>query len=217
MALFTFIFGQLAHFSSEGIAYPLFALSGMIPWLLFSNSLTETTLSLLNNPSLISRVYFPRMIIPAAQVMVQCVDFLVTLGLLFILVPFMGAFNFATLIFLPFFIVLTLILCLASGLFLSAVTVKYRDVRYIVPFLVQFGMYLSPVGYGSFLIPEKWQWLYFLNPMAGLIEGFRFALFGLQPPFLIEGVAFSVVITAALLVFSISYFRKVERTFGDII
>ena len=217
LALFTLIFGRLAGFSSEGIPYPLFALAGMTPWLLFANVLSEATLSLLNNPSLISRVYFPRMIIPASQILVQFVDFLISLALLFCLIMFMGDFNGWTLLALPVFILQLLLLCLGCAFFLAAITVKWRDVRYIVPFFVQFGLYLSPVVYGSSMIPEKWRWLYFLNPMAGLIEGFRWSIFGIGIPDLLSGVLISAMMTALILFLGIRYFKKSERQFGDIL
>lgn len=217
IALFTFIFGKLANFPSEGIPYSLFALSGMLPWLLFSSSLSETTTALLNNPNLIAKVYFPRMILPVSQILVQMVDFGITLMLLFGLMAYWGVYSVATLWALPFLILLLVILSIGCGLLLSAVTVKYRDVRYIVPFIVQIGLYLSPVGYGSFMIPEKWQWLYFMNPVAGIIEGFRWALFGLNPPYLLQALLTSVAVTFILLFCGYKVFRKVERSFGDII
>ena len=217
MALFTLIFSKLAHFPSEGIPYPLFALSGMVPWMFFSNSITETTLSLLNNPTLISRIYFPRMILPASQILVQGVDFLIALGLLFIFILFWGNISFFTFVFLPLFVTLVILLSLGCGLILSALTVKYRDVRYVIPFFVQFGIYLSPVGYGSFMIPESWHWLYFLNPMAGIIEGFRWSIFGRVPPYLFEAVALSSLVTGVILLVGYHYFRRMESQFGDLI
>ena len=217
MALFTLIFSKLANFPSVGVPYPLFALSGMVPWMLFANVLTETTVSLLNNPSLLSRVYFPRMILPASQILVQLVDFLIALALLFVFILFWGNISFFTFVFLPFFVTLLLLLCLGCGLILSALTVKFRDVRYIVPFLVQFGIYLSPVGYGSFMIPVAWQWLYFLNPMAGIIEGFRWSIFGIAQPYLVESVAISCAVTALILWVGYRYFRVAERHFGDLL
>ncbi len=217
MALFTFIFGKLAAFPSDGIPYPIFALSGMVPWMLFANSIQETTPCLLANPSLLSRIYFPRVIIPSSQIIVQFVDFLIALALLFVLIIWQGEISFWHFFCLPLFIALLMILCFGCSLILSALTVQYRDIRFIVPFFVQFGMYLSPVGYGSFMIPEKWQWLYFLNPMAGIIEGFRWSLFGVSQPYLITALSYSIVITAFLTFLGIKIFRKMERRFGDLI
>lgn len=217
MALFTFIFGRLANFPSDGIPYPLFALSGMVPWMLFASSLQETTPCLLNNPSLLSRVYFPRLVIPASQIIVQFVDFLIALVLLFALILWYGDIFFWNFFFLPLLIALTLALCLGCSLILSALTVQYRDIRYVIPFVVQFGMYVSPVGYGSFLIPEKWQWLYFLNPMAGIIEGFRWSIFGVNPPYLLQALSTSILMTLFINWLGLKVFRKMERRFGDII
>lgn len=217
MALFTFLFGQVAHFSSMGIPYPLFVLAGMIPWMFFSAVMTETCTSLLNNPALLTRVYFPRMIIPASSILVQFVDFIITFGLLFILVPFLGEISFSTLPFLLFYTLLLFLLCLGSGLFLSAVTLKWRDVRYIVPFFSQFGLYLSPVAYGSFIVPERLHWLYFMNPMAGIIEGYRYALFGVYPDYLLQATLYSVVISFVILYIGMKSFRKMERDFGDMV
>lgn len=217
MLLFTFIFSRLAGLPSEGIPYYLFALAGLTPWLLFANVLTETTLSLLNNPNLISRVYFPRMIIPSSQIIVQFVDFSISMVLLFALILYSGIYNGLTLLFLPLFIVQLLALCLGCALFLSSITVKWRDVRYLVPFFVQFGMYVSPVGYGSFMIPESYHWIYFLNPMAGIIEGFRWSIFGTAIPDLSLAIGESLVVTALIVMLGVLYFRKSESQFGDII
>jgi lipopolysaccharide transport system permease protein len=217
MALFTFIFSRLANFPSDGVPYPLFALAGMIPWLLFANTLAEVPLCLLNNPHLVAKVYFPRIIIPASQIFVQFADFLIALILLFALILYMGDINFFTFVCLPLIISLLLLLCLGVSLFLSALVVKYRDVRYVIPFFVQFGMYLSPVGYGSFMIPEKWQWVYFLNPMAGIIEGFRWSLFGVTPPYLLESMLISAAVTGVILAGGYIYFRNRESQFGDMI
>lgn len=214
MALFTLIFGTLAHFPSGNVPYPLFALAGLLPWQLFASTLLESSVCLLNNPQLLSKVYFPRLIIPASQLLVQGVDFGINLVLLLILMVCFGEVH-AEIIYLPLFILLVAILCLAISFFLSAVTVKYRDVRFIVQFAVQFGIYISPVGYGSFIIPEKYQWLYFLNPLAGIIEGFRWSLFGIEPP--MQAWISSVLISFLLLVVGYLYFRRVEKQFGDII
>lgn len=217
MALFTLIFGKLANFPSEGVPYPLFALAGMVPWMLFANTIQEATPCLLNNPSLLSRIYFPRVVIPASLILVQFVDFLITLILLFGMVFWIGNILFWHFFILPFFVLLAMLLCLGCSLLLSALTVQFRDIRYVIPFFVQFGLYLSPVGYGSFMIPEKWQWLYFLNPMAGIIEGFRWSIFGIYQPYLPMALGLSVTITLALLFIGFKVFRTMERRFGDII
>lgn len=217
LGAFTLIFGKLAGFPTEGVSYPLFALAGMVPWMFFSNTLSEATLSLLNNPALLTRVYFPRMVLPLSQILVQAVDFIISFALLLALVPFLGAIDFSTVWILPFYLLLLSILSIASALMVSAITVKWRDVRFIVPFFVQFGLYISPVGYGSAMIPEKWQWLFFMNPMAAIIEGFRYALFGVKAPFLFEGTLLSLFISCALLFLGVKIFRKIETEFGDLI
>jgi len=173
MAIFAFVFGKVANLSSDKVSYPLFILAGMVPWQLFASCLLETSNSLVNNAPMISKVYFPRMILPVSYIIVNSIDFLISLGLLFILFIATGAAWPPTLLFLPVFIFLVLLLCLGASLWMAAITVRYRDFRFIVPFVTQFGMFISPVGYGSFLVPEGWRWLYFINPMAGLIEGFR--------------------------------------------
>lgn len=217
MALFTFIFGKLANFPSEGVPYPLFALAGMVPWMLFANTIQEATPCLLNNPSLLSRIYFPRVVIPASLILVQLVDFAITLVLLFGLILWQGDISFWHFLCLPFFVLLSFLLCLGCSLLLSSLTVQYRDIRYVIPFFVQFGLYLSPVGYGSFMIPEKWQWLYFMNPMAGIIEGFRWSIFGVTQPYLLQAILTSIIVTFFLLAVGFRVFRKMERRFGDII
>ena len=215
MALFTLIFSQMAHFESAGVPYPLFALAGMLPWMLFSSSLSETAVSLINHPSLLSRVYFPRMILPASQVLVQLADFLVALVLLLGLMLVWGGALPLSFALLPLLVVLALLLCLGCGLIVSALTLKYRDVRHTIPFFIQLGIYLSPVGYGSFMIPEAWRSLYFLNPVAGIIEGLRAALFGVVPPYLFEALSMSIAITLGLLVCGFCYFQRCERQMGD--
>lgn len=217
MAIFTLIFGKLANFPSEGVAYPLFALAGMVPWLFFSGAMTETTTCLLNNPALLTRIYFPRMVLPLSQILVQGVDFGISFVLLLTLTPFLGSFSFSTLGWLPLYFLILFILTTGWGLILSSLTVKWRDVRFIVPFFVQLGMYASPVGYGSFMIPEKWLWLYYLNPLAGVIEGFRYALFGVKAPFLFGATLMAFCISLTSLYVGTQVFRRVERDFGDLI
>lgn len=177
MVVFAMLFGKIASLPSDHVNYALFVLAGMLPWQLCSSSATDTCVSLVSNASLVSKVYFPRMIVPIAQIIVHLVDFAITTLLLLIMGLIIGGLNFATLLFFPLFLVLTLLFCVGTGLWLSAITVQYRDFKIVVPFIVQFGMFISPVGYGTFLIPERWQWLYFLNPMAGIIDGFRWTFF----------------------------------------
>lgn len=215
MIVFTMLFGKIAHLPSDGVNYPLFVLAGMLPWQLFSNSIGDASNSLVNNSNLISKIYFPRILIPAAQISVHVVDFAMGIGLLLLLSLCTGSLNFMTIFALPTFIGLGTLLCLACGLWLSALTVEYRDFRFIVPFVVQFGMFISPVGYGTFVIPEQWRWLFFLNPMVGIIDGFRWAFFGISHPYILFSIGISAVITLSLLLTGFLYFRRMERTFAD--
>ncbi len=217
MTVFAFVFGKIAHLSTEQVNYPLFILSGLLPWLLFAGSLIDTSHSLVNNTHMISKVYFPRIILPISDIVVHLVDFLISLTLLLLLLFFNGFINYWTILGLPFFIVLTLLLCVGSGLWLSAASVRYRDFRFIVPFLVQFGVFLSPVGYSSFLLSERSQWIYFLNPMVGIIEGFRWCCFGTYHTHLIFAVLFSCLTTIGILITGFWFFRKMERVCADII
>jgi lipopolysaccharide transport system permease protein len=217
MVLLAFIFGSIANFSSEGINYPLFVLSGIVPWQLFSSVTLETSTSLLNSSYLLTKVYFPRMIIPLSQAFVQVIDFFVNLVLLILISLFMGYLSFVNILFFPFILFVSFVLCAGLSLWLSAFTLKYRDVRFVLPFLVQLSMYLSPVGYGSFIIPEKWLWLYSLNPLVGIIDGYRWALFGLSSPFLPISFAYTVVISTLVLFSGFYFFRKLERSFVDIL
>lgn len=215
MAAFTFLFGTVAHLPSDHVNYALFVLAAMLPWQLFSNSALDTCTSLLQNAPLVSKVYFPRMIIPTAQIIVHLLDFTIVATVLILVSWIVGALSFWTLLTLPFFLLLVLALCIGIGLWLSALTVQYRDFRIIVPFFVQFGLFISPVGYGTFIIPQQWLWLYFLNPMVGIIDGFRWALFGISHPYFAMSLVSSIAIIALVLLSGFCYFRKVERAFAD--
>lgn len=217
MIAFAFLFGRVANLPSENIHYGLFVLAGMLPWQLFANSVQDTCQSLVNNSHLVSKIYFPRLIIPVSQIIVHLLDF--GIGLIFLLLfgLCLGQLNWLTMLSLPLFIALTIFLCIGASLWLSALTAKYRDIRIIVPFVLQFGMFVSPVGYGSFLIPDKWQWIYALNPVVGIIDAFRWALFGVSYPGLIYSLICSIIITSVLVWSGLSYFRKVERSFADTI
>lgn len=217
MAVFVFIFSKIADLPSMDVSYPLFVLAGMLPWMFFASSSVDMSTCLINNTSLISKVYFPRMIIPVAQMIVNLLDFSVA-TLFFLIIGFFSSdFNFWTLLSLPLWILLVICLNTGVGLWLSALTVNYRDVRILVPFFVQFGMFLTPVGYGSFLIPEKWQILYSLNPLVGIIDGFRWAFFGISYPNMWISISIAICMTALLLVSGFLFFRKTERFFADMI
>lgn len=217
IAVFSFVFGKIAKLPSDDIYYPLFVLSGMLPWQLFAGSLIDTSQSLVNNASMISKVYFPRIILPISHIIVHFVDFLISLALMFILFIFFGDLTYWSLLALPVFIFLTLLLCLGTGFWLAAASVRYRDFRFIIPFIIQFGVFVSPVGYSSFLLPEHLQWIYFLNPMAGIIEGFRWCCFNIYHPDLPLAIILSCIVNALLLVTGFHFFRKMERVFADII
>lgn len=215
MVLFAFLFGKIAHLPSDNVDYSLFVLAGMLPWQLFATATVDTCNSVIGYANLITKVYFPRMVIPLSQIIVHLVDFLVGIVLLIGLVIFVQGGLPLSFLALPFFILLSVVLCAGTGLWLAACTVQYRDFRIIVPFFIQFGMFLSPVGYGSFVIPEQWHWLYFLNPMVGIIDGFRWVFFGSMTPYLVTSVTYSVVIAIFLAISGFYYFRNTERTFVD--
>ena len=214
MAVFTIFFGRLASMPSEGIPYPLFAFAALLPWQLFSRTITESTNSLVADQRLITRVYFPRIIIPLATTVSGMADFAISTGLLVALMLFYGVIPGAAIIWLPAFVLLMVIAALGVGFWLSALNVEYRDVRYALPFLNQFWLFVTPVVYPSSLVPERWQLLYGLNPMVGVIEGFRWALLGVgkgPSPML----AVSTAIAIALFVSGIFWFQRREQTFVD--
>lgn len=217
MAIFAFVFGKVANLSSDHVSYPLFVLAGMLPWQLFSSCLVDSSNCLVLNAPMISKVYFPRMVLPISHIIVNFVDFLISFAMMILLLFVTGDLQQSTLFMLPLFVLLTLILCLGSSLWLAAVTVRYRDFRFIVPFVVQFGVFISPVGYGSFLVPEPWRWLYFLNPMAGIIDGFRWCCFGVYHEDLPLAVGLSTLMNIFFLISGFRFFRKMERIFADII
>ena len=218
MVVFTVIFGRVAGLPSDGDApYPILVFAGMLPWTLFATSLGEASNSLIGNERLISKVYFPRMIIPAATVVTAFVDFLISL---IILVAMMAFYRYAPgwqIFSLPLFIVLALAASLGPGLWLTSLNVKYRDFRYVIPFIVQFGLYISPVGFSSNAIPQEWRLLYSLNPMVGVIDGFRWAILGGDSPIYWPGFLLSLVIVAFFLWLGITQFRRTEKSFADLI
>jgi len=217
MLVMVFIFRKIAKLPSEGVPYPVMVFAAMLPWQLFSSSLTEASTSLITNTNLISKVYFPRLIIPAGAVIVSFVDFAISAGLLALLMIFYHVWPTWYLFSLPLFTLLALVASTGAGLWLAALNVEYRDFRYVVPFLVQFGLYVSPVGFSSALVPEKWRLLYSLNPMVGVIDGFRWAISGGASPIFLPGLIASLGVTALLLIGGIWYFRRMEKTFADVI
>lgn len=215
MIIFAIVFGKIANLSSGDITYPAFVLVGLLPWQLCSNVIGEGSFSILNNAHLINKIYFPRLIIPTAQIGVHFVDFLVGMVFLFIFCLFVQPIDPLTILSLPLFVILALLLCEGGSLWLSALTVCYKDFRFLVPFAIQIGMFISPVGYATNLISERWIWLYCLNPMVGIIDGFRWAFFGQTYPYLIYSVTVSVITTFLILISGFFYFRRMERSFVD--
>ena len=212
--IFTFVFSRIAKLQNPGNApYALMVFAGMLPWQFFSNALSESSNSLINNANLISKVYFPRMIIPASSVITTLVDlgisFIIMLGM-FIWFRFIPSWH---IIFLPFFVILAFLCSFGIGLYLTAVNVKYRDFKYIIPFIVQFGLYITPVGFSSSVITGKWKILYDLNPMVGIIDGFRWCILDDKMDW--GSFWISIAIIALFLWIGISYFRKMEKTFAD--
>jgi lipopolysaccharide transport system permease protein len=218
MLVFTVIFGRLAGLPSVGTApYALMVFAGMLPWTLFATGLAEASNSLINNSNLISKVYFPRLIVPIATVVVSFVDFLISFV---ILVMLMVWYRFAPgwqILCLPFFVLFAFLTSIGPSLWITALNVKYRDFRYIIPFIVQFGLYVSPVGFSSSIVPEQWRLLYSINPMVGVIEGFRWCILGGQVPLYLPGLMEGLVVTAFFVWLGIHQFRKFEKTFADII
>ena len=217
MIVFTVIFGRLAKLPSDGVPYPILVYAAMLPWQFFSTSFSEASNSLLNNSNMLTKIYFPRLIIPASTIIVNFVDFLISF---IILIGLMIWYHFTpswTILYLPLFLGLALLTSMGAGLYVAALNVKYRDFKYIVPFVVQFGLYISPVGFSSNVVPDKWRLLYSLNPMVGVIEGFRWSIIGGESQIYLPGMMLSIGLIIALLIFGIWYFRRMERTFADII
>lgn len=216
MLVFSLFFGRLAKMPSDGIPYPVFSLAGLVPWTFFANGLTQSANSLVGNSNLITKVYFPRLAIPISSVLSGLIDFVLSFILLVGMMLIYGVHPGLQMLWLPGFVLLAVSTALGAGLWLSALNVEYRDVRYVVPFLVQFWMFATPIVYPSSLLKEPWKTLYGLNPMAGVIEGFRWALLGTgnRPgPML----AASAVASSLLLVSGAYYFRRMEKSFADII
>ena len=218
MVVFTFVFGKLAKLPSPtGVPYPILVFAAMLPWQFFANALTECSNSLITNANLVSKIYFPRLIVPTSSVIVSFVDFMIS-GM--ILLALMAWYNFVPswrIITLPVFILIAFAAAMGAGFWLASLNVKYRDFRYIVPFVVQFGLYISPVGFSSSVVPPEWRLLYSVNPMVGVIDGFRWAILGGGSDIYLPGFVLSTGLVAILFISGIWYFRKMERTFADVI
>ncbi len=216
MIIFTVFLGRLAKVSSDGIPYSVFAFSGLLPWQLFSFSLTAASASLVGNSQLITKVYFPRLVIPVSAVLVGLVDFAIASSVMVVLMAYHHIVPTAGILMIPLFVLFAVFAALAVGLILSALNVQYRDVRHTIPFLIQIWMFATPIVYPSSLIPQRWRLLYGLNPMVGVVDGFRWALFGKWNG---SGamVAVSVASTIVLFVLGLGYFRRMERNFADLV
>lgn len=218
MMIFTVVFSRVANLPSEGAApYPLMVFAGMLPWFLFSTILSEASGSLVANSNLVGKVYFPRLLVPTATTVVALADFAITFVLMALMMAWYGAWPDWRVVLLPAFALFAVLAALGPALLMAALNVKYRDFRYIIPFVLQFGLYLSPVGFSSNVVPESWRLVYSLNPMVGVIDGFRWCLLGGQAQLYAPGLLISLGVTLAFLWAGISYFRNTEKTFADLI
>jgi lipopolysaccharide transport system permease protein len=217
MVVLTVVFGVLGKMPSVGVAYPLLVFCGMLPWQFFSTALSESGNSLINNTNLISKIYFPRLAIPASSVLTSMVDFLISLVFLAVLMVWYRAVPPPQIVLLPVFILFALAASFGAGVWIAALTVRYRDFRFIIPFVVQFGLYISPVGFASTIVPEKWRLIYFLNPVAGVIDGFRWCILGGMHELYLPGIAVSFATATVVIMVGIWYFRATESEFADII
>lgn len=218
MLVFTVIFGKVAKLPTEGSApYAIMVYAAMLPWQFFASSLSECSNSLVDNTNLITKVYFPRLIIPASTVVTNLVDFFISFAILIILMAYYQYLPTSRILLLPVFLLIAFFTSIGVGLFLTSLNVKFRDFRYIIPFIVQFGLYISPVGFSSTVIPEKYRLLYSLNPMVGVIDGFRWAILGGDSIIYWPGFLISLSITVFFVFIGVFFFRKMERSFADII
>lgn len=217
MIILTVVFGKLAKLPSDGVPYPILVFAAMLPWQFFANAFSEAGNSLIGNANMISKVYFPRLVIPGSAVIVSFVDFLISGAILVALMLWYGFLPDWRILALPLFVLIAFAAAMGAGLWMAALNVKYRDFRYIIPFVVQFGLYISPVGFSSNVIPEQWRLLYSLNPMVGVIDGFRWAILGGNAQFYWPGFTVSLCLVGLILVTGIVYFRKTEKSFADVI
>lgn len=217
MLILTVVFGKFGKMPSGGSPYPLMVLCGMLPWQFFSTALSESGQSLVNNGNLISKVYFPRLVVPASSVIVSLVDFMISVAFMISLLFWYQFVPSPNIVFLPLFVLLVFAASFGVGLWIAALMVEYRDFRFIVPFVVQFGLYASPVGFPSMVVPEQYRLLYALNPVVGIIDGFRWCVLGGEHVIYWPALAMSAGMVVVLLITGLWYFRRVERTFADVI
>lgn len=217
MIVFTLVFGKLAKLPSDNAPYPIFVFAALLPWQFFSNAFTEAGNSLISNSNMISKVYFPRLVLPTSAVIVSFVDFLISGVILIGLMLWYGFIPDWHILTLPLFVFVTIVAAMGVGLWVAALNVTYRDFRYIIPFVAQLGLYVSPVGFSSATVPEKWRLLYSINPMVGVIDGFRWAILGGKSQLYWPGFILSLCLAMLLLITGVFYFRKTERRFADLI
>lgn len=219
MIIFTYVFSRLAHMKVEGNApYAIMVFAGLLPWQFFSNALSESSGSLVDNQNLITKVYFPRLIIPASSVITSSIDFLISFAILLVLFIVYGYMPPVKIFFVPLFGIMAFAASFGPGLYLTALNVKFRDFRYIIPFIVQFGLYVSPVGFSSSIVPDKWRWAYALNPMVGVIDGFRWCIVKNAPnPMLHLPFYISITVIIFFIWLSVYRFRRMEKNFADLI
>lgn len=215
MVVFSIFFGKLGKIPSDGIPYPVFAFTALLPWTFFANGLSQSSNSLVGSAHLITKVYFPRLVMPLSGVLAGLIDFVIAFVVLLGMMLFYGMEPTAAVIWLPFFLLLALTTALGTGLWLSALNVQYRDIRYVVPFLTQFWLFATPIAYPSSLLSHPWRTLYGLNPMAGVVEGFRWALLDSSPPGAMLAVSSGAAIL--LLISGLYYFQRMEKTFADVV
>ena len=217
MVVLTIVFGNIAGLPSGNVPYAIMVYAAMLPWQYFSNAFSEAANSLVSNSNLLTKVYFPRLIIPSTAIVVSLIDFLISMGILSLLMLYYKFLPGWQVLTLPLFLFLATVTALGTGFFISALNVQFRDFRYIVPFIVQFGLYISPVGFSSDTIPEKWRLLYSLNPMVGVIDGFRWAILGGETTIYWPGFFLSIIVSLFFLFLGIRTFRKMERIFADVV
>lgn len=218
MAVLTIVFNRIAGLeTNSSVPYALMVFAGLLPWQFFAATFAESGNSLVGNAQMVSKVYFPRIIVPISSVLAGLVDLFISLMLFAVLMAFFGQVPGWQIVLLPFFLILCLIVTVGASIGLSAMNVRYRDIRIVIPFVVQFGLYISPVGFSAVEVPENWRWLYDLNPMVGVIEGFRWCLLGDAPAFPINSVVSSLLISGFLSVLGLTYFRRVEKSIADVI
>lgn len=217
MLVLTLVFGKLANLPAGNAPYPILVFAALLPWQFFSNAFTEAGNSLLTNANMISKVYFPRVVIPASAVIVSFVDFLISFAILVGLMAWYGYSPDWHILTLPLFVLMVFAAAMGPGLWVAALNVKYRDFRYIIPFVVQIGLYISPVGFRSAIVPTQWRLLFSLNPMVGVIDGFRWAIIPEENPLYLPGFLLSLLLVLVTFITGIFYFRKTEKTFADVI